>query len=77
MKLLKYILIAIVFAATTGEAFGQAKVLSGKVTEMFGTTAEPMIGVNVNILNSQNRSLGGTVTNLTVFITFRSRMRTI
>ena len=30
MKLLKYILIAIVFAATTGEAFGQAKVLSGK-----------------------------------------------
>ena len=25
MKLLKYILIAIVFAATTGEAFGQAK----------------------------------------------------
>ena len=64
MKLLKYILIAIVFAATTGEAFGQAKVLSGKVTEMFGTTAEPMIGVNVNILNSQNRSLGGTVTNL-------------
>ncbi len=31
---------------------------------MFGTTAEPMIGVNVNILNSQNRSLGGTVTNL-------------
>ena len=64
MKLLKYILIAIVFAATIGEAFGQAKVLSGKVTEMFGTTAEPMIGVNVNILNSQNRSLGGTVTNL-------------
>ena len=44
MKLLKYILIAIVFAATIGEAFGQAKVLSGKVTEMFGTTAEPMIG---------------------------------
>lgn len=64
MKLLKYILIAIVFAATTGEAFGQAKVLSGKVTEMFGTTAEPMIGVNVNILNSQNRSLGGTITNM-------------
>ena len=36
MKLLKYILIAIVFAATAGEAFGQVKVLSGKVTEMFG-----------------------------------------
>lgn len=54
MKLLKYILIAIVFAATAGEAFGQVKVLSGKVTEMFGATAEPMVGVNVNILNSQN-----------------------
>ena len=50
MKLLKYILIAIVFAATAGEAFGQVKVLSGKVTEMFGATAEPMVGVNVNIL---------------------------
>lgn len=37
MKLLKYILIAIVFATTAGEAFGQAKVLSGKVTEMFGS----------------------------------------
>ena len=45
MKLLKYILIAIVFAATAGEAFGQVKVLSGKVTEMFGATAEPMVGV--------------------------------
>ena len=43
MKLLKYILIAIVFAATAGEAFGQVKVLSGKVTEMFGATAEPMV----------------------------------
>ena len=64
MKLLKYILIAIVFAATAGEAFGQVKVLSGKVTEMFGATAEPMVGVNVNILNSQNRSLGGTITNM-------------
>ena len=43
MKLLKYILIAIVFAATAGEAFGQVKVLSGKVTEMFGATAKPFI----------------------------------
>ncbi len=64
MKLFKYILIAIVFAATTGEAFGQAKVLSGKITEMFGATAEPMVGVNVSIVNSQNRSIGGTITNM-------------
>lgn len=64
MKLIKYILIVIVFVATTVEAFGQDKILSGKVTEMLGTQAEPMVGVNVNILNSQNRSLGGTITNL-------------
>ncbi|SDB75765.1 TonB-linked outer membrane protein, SusC/RagA family [Bacteroides ovatus] len=64
MKLLKYTLIAILFAVTTGEAFGQAKVISGKVIEMFGKTAEPMVGVNVHIVNSQNRSLGGTITDM-------------
>ena len=40
MKLLKYILVALVFVVTTGEAFGQVKVLSGKVSEMFGSTAD-------------------------------------
>lgn len=64
MKLFKYILITIVFATISGEAFGQGKILSGKVTEIFGSKAEPMVGVNVNILNSQNRSIGGTVTNI-------------
>lgn len=64
MKLLKYILIAIAIVAGTGEAFGQVKIMSGKVTEMFGKTAEPMVGVNINILNSQNRSLGGAITDL-------------
>ena len=33
MKLLKYILVALVFVVTTGEAFGQVKVLSGKVSD--------------------------------------------
>lgn len=64
MKLLKYILIVIVIAATTGEAYGQVKVLSGKVTEMFGKQADPLLGVNINIINSQNRSLGGAITNM-------------
>lgn len=27
-------------------------------------TAEPLVGVNVNIVNAQNRSLGGAITNL-------------
>ena len=64
MKLLKYILVALVFVVTTGEAFGQVKVLSGKVSEMFGSTADPLMGVNINVMNSQNRSLGGTVSNV-------------
>lgn len=31
---------------------------------MFGKTAEPLVGVNVNLVNNQNRSLGGGITNL-------------
>ena len=49
----------------TGQAVAQAqKVLSGTVTELIGGTTEPIVGVNVNIVNSQNRSLGGVITNL-------------
>lgn len=40
------------------------KVISGTVTELFGKTAEPLVGVNVNLVNNQNRSLGGGITNL-------------
>lgn len=29
-----------------------------------GKAAEPLVGVNVNIVNAQNRSLGGAITNL-------------
>lgn len=63
MKLIKYILIAILLL-NTGEAFAQAHVMSGKVTEMLGNQSEPIIGVNVNVVNVQNRSVCGTVTDL-------------
>lgn len=38
--------------------------MSGKVTEMLGNQIEPIVGANVNIVNAQNRSVGGAVTNL-------------
>ena len=48
-----------------GEVVAQAqKVMSGTVTELIGKTADPLVGVNVNIVNAQNRSLGGSITNL-------------
>ncbi|WP_195406254.1 SusC/RagA family TonB-linked outer membrane protein [Bacteroides congonensis] len=48
-----------------GEVLAQAqKVMSGTVTELIGKTADPLVGVNVNIVNAQNRSLGGSITNL-------------
>lgn len=59
-----YTLVAI-FLSCSIEMAGQVqKVISGKVTELFGKTAEPLVGVNVNLVNSQNRSLGGGITNL-------------
>lgn len=64
MKLFKYLLIAIFLVTATSETYAQAKILSGKVTEIFGGQAEPMMGVNVNIVNSQNRSLGGAITDI-------------
>lgn len=39
------------------EVVAQAqKVMSGTVTELIGKTADPLVGVNVNIVNAQNRS---------------------
>lgn len=66
MKLTRivYVFIAILLCCTKDVIAQTQKVLSGTVTEMFGTKAEPLVGVNVNIVNNQNRSLGGTITNL-------------
>lgn len=59
-----YTLVAI-FLSCSIEMAGQVqKVISGTVTELFGKTAEPLVGVNVNLVNNQNRSLGGGITNL-------------
>lgn len=63
MKILKYILIAILLLGIE-DAFAQQQVVTGKVTETLGGLVEPIIGVNVNIVNVQNRSLGGAVTDL-------------
>lgn len=66
MKLTKivYVLIAILLCCTKDVIAQTQKVLSGTVSEMFGSKAEPLVGVNVNIVNDQNRSLGGAITNL-------------
>ncbi|NDV65345.1 SusC/RagA family TonB-linked outer membrane protein [Bacteroides sp. 224] len=66
MKLLKYILIATLLWST-GEVFAQVRVVSGKITELMGKQVEPIMGVNVNVVNSQNRSLGGTISNMEGF----------
>lgn len=64
LKLLKYIFIIALFLGT-GTVIAQAqKVVSGEITEMMGNRVETLIGVNVNIVNAQNRSLGGTVSDL-------------
>ncbi len=64
MKVFKYIFIAFLLVCLTGKAQGQTKVLSGKVIEMLNGQAEPIMGVNINIMNPQNRSLGGTITDM-------------
>ena len=62
MKLFKYILITVLLSYAGG-AWAQA-VLSGRVTEDFDGQKEPIIGANISIVNKDNRTLGGTVTNL-------------
>ncbi|NPD90962.1 SusC/RagA family TonB-linked outer membrane protein [Xylanibacter muris] len=56
----KYILL-VLFVMVVQAALAQ-KTLTGTVTEMFGNSKEPCIGVNVTFVNSQNRILAGTVT---------------
>ena len=70
MKLVKYMLIAILVLGT-GEVAAQVQVVSGKVTEMLGNQIEPIVGANVNIVNAQNRSVGGAVTNWMVTTVYK------
>lgn len=59
-----FVLIAILLSGVMEMAAQTRKVVSGTVTELLGTSTEPLVGVNVNIVNNQNRSLGGGITNL-------------
>ena len=65
MKLTKLYFSVVMLLCTVGEVVAQTQqIIIGNVTELFGKSAEPLIGVNINIMNSQERSLGGTVTNM-------------
>lgn len=63
MKLIRYMLITLLFLGTE-EVFAQAQVITGKVTELMGGKVEPITGANINIMNAQNRSVGGGVSDL-------------
>ncbi|MDR0988536.1 MAG: TonB-dependent receptor plug domain-containing protein, partial [Prevotellaceae bacterium] len=60
MKNLKYILI-VMLLLISGDAWAQT-ILSGKVTEEYDGKLDGLIGVNVTIVNSQNRTLTGVIT---------------
>ena len=65
MKLTKLYFSVVILLCTVGEVVAQTQqIIIGNVTELFGKSTEPLIGVNINIMNSQERSLGGTVTNM-------------
>lgn len=63
MKLTKYIVFALVLLFA-GEAFAQAVILSGKVTEVLGNKLEPIYSANVVVVNRQDRYLNGVVTDI-------------
>ena len=44
--------------------FGAAQTITGTVTELFGGAKEPIMGANVVLVNSQNRYVKGTVTDM-------------
>jgi len=56
-----FLLSSLFFISVT--AYGQA-VITGTVYEDFGGAKEPMMGVNIAVVNSQNRTLTGTITDM-------------
>ena len=68
MKIQKYIIIAsfLLLSGICGLfAQQQRQVVTGNVTELYNNgQKDPLMGCNINILNKDNRSVGGTVTNL-------------
>lgn len=63
MKLFKFLFVGLFFLLTGGTVV-QAQILSGRVSEELSGTPSPLPGVNVNIVNTQNRFIKGTMTDL-------------
>lgn len=63
MKFLKLSII-IILLLLAKDVLSQEQIVTGQVTEMINRKVEPMIGVNVNIMNTQNRSIGGVATDI-------------
>ena len=57
-----FLLLTIIGCVTTASA--QKKVLNGIVTEILGKSKEPVPGVNVVVMNSQDRYIAGAITNI-------------
>ncbi|MGM9732599.1 MAG: SusC/RagA family TonB-linked outer membrane protein [Prevotella sp.] len=60
----KYILTAILLVVSVATAVAQNNVITGTVMEKFGDDLEPIMGANVVLVNSQNRHVKGTVTDI-------------
>lgn len=56
------LLLALISCTLT--AMAQKKVLNGTVTEILGKSREPIPGVNIVVMNSQNRYIAGAITNI-------------
>ena len=64
MKLVKLLFIGLFFLLA-GESYVQAQqIISGRVTEQLSGSPSPLPGVNVNIVNTQNRFIKGTMTDM-------------
>lgn len=58
------LLLAIVFFAVAVVESSAQKVITGTVSEMIGTQKSPIMGANVVLVNSQNRYIKGSVTDM-------------
>ena len=56
------VLVAFTFFVSA-TAFAQS-IITGTVYELFGTDEEPMAGVNITVVNEQNRTLTGGITDM-------------
>lgn len=63
MKLIKYTFIIFLLLCAK-DVLSQEQIVTGRITEIIGGKVEPMVGVNVNIMNAQNRSIGGVASDL-------------